>query len=192
MFILSAFFILLRSLILPRLTLAAEILALRQQLAVLNRTVKRPQLRERDRLFWVMLSRLWEDWREVLIIVKPKTVIKWHREGFRIYWKWKSKAPVGRPRIDKDIRDLFRRMSHENPLWGTPRLQAELRLLGFEIAERTVAKYRVRSGKPPSPAWRSFLDNHIGQIAAVDFLTVPTIKFRNLEPIRKLEMRRSK
>jgi putative transposase len=180
MFILSALFLLLRSLILPRLTLAAEILALRQQLAVLNRTVKRPQLRERDRLFWVMLSRLWEDWREVLIIVKPNTVVKWHREGFRIYWKWKSRAPVGRPRIDKDIRDLIRRMSHENPLWGTPRLQAELRLLGFEIAERTVAKYRVRSKKPPSQTWKTFLANHAKQIAAVDFLTVPTIKFRNL------------
>jgi len=101
MLILSALFLLLRSLILPRLTLAAEILALRQQLVVLNRTVKRPQLRSRDRLFWVMLAKVWKDWREVLIIVKPDTVVKWHRQGFRLYWKWKSGARgVGRPQID--------------------------------------------------------------------------------------------
>jgi putative transposase len=173
MLILSAFFLMLRPLILPRLTLAAENLALRQQLAVLNRTTKRPQLCKQDRLFWVILSKLWKNWREVLLIVKPQTVVKWHRQGFRLYWRWKSKAPIGRPKINKEIRELIRRVSRENPLWGTPRLQAELRLLGFEIAERTVAKYRVRSGKPPSPAWRSFLDNHIGQIAAVDFLTNP-------------------
>jgi putative transposase len=180
MFILSALFLFFRSLIAPRLTLATEILALRQQLAVLNRSIKRPQLDRQDRFFWVILSKFWRNWREVLIIVKPETVVKWHRQGFRLYWRWKSKAPIGRPKINKEIRELIRRMSRENPLWGTPRLQAELRLLGFEIAERTVAKYRVRSRKPPSPAWRSFLDNHIGQIAAVDFLTVPTIKFRNL------------
>src|SRR5262249_50841315 len=115
---------LIRCLIAPRLRLAAEIVSLRQQLAVLNRGTKRPQLRRRDRFFWVMLSKLWKDWREVLIIVKPETVIKWHRQGFRLYWRWKSKAPVGRPKIDKEIRELIRKMSRENPLWGVPRIQA--------------------------------------------------------------------
>jgi putative transposase len=180
MFILSALFLFFLSLIKPRIVLATEILALRQQLVVLNRTVKRPQLRRQDRFFWVMLSRLWKGWREVLIIVKPETVVKWHRQGFRLYWRWKSKAPIGRPQIDKEIRELIRRMSRENPLWGTPRLQAELRLLGFEVAERTVAKYRVRSKKPPSQTWKSFLRNHVGQIGAVDFFTVHTMSFHIL------------
>jgi hypothetical protein len=142
MFTFSAFFLYFRSLLVSRLALATEILVLRQQLVVLNRTVKRPKLRRRDRLFGVSLSRLWKDWREALIIVKPETVIKWHREGFRLYWRWKSKAPVGRPKIDQEIRELIRRMSRENPLWGSPRIQAELSLLGFNVTERTVAKYR--------------------------------------------------
>jgi putative transposase len=102
------------------------------------------------------------------------------RQGFKLYWRWKSKAPIGRPQIDQEIRELIRRMSRENPLWGVPRIQSELRLLGFEVAERTVAKYRVRSKKPPSQTWKSFLRNHVGQIAAIDFFTVPTVRFRNL------------
>jgi len=143
MAIFSAFFLFFSSLFASRLSLATEILVLRQQLLVLNRTVKQPKLRRRDRLFWVCLSRLWKDWRDALIIVKPDTVIKWHREGFRLYWRWKSKAPIGRPPIDEEIRELIRRISRENPLWGAPRIQSELRLLGFNVAEKTVAKYRV-------------------------------------------------
>jgi hypothetical protein len=104
-------FLFFSSLFASRLSLATEILVLRQQLLVLNRTVKRPKLRRRDRLFWVCLSRLWKDWRDALIIVKPDTVIKWHREGFRLYWRWKSKASIGRPPIDKEIRELIRRIS---------------------------------------------------------------------------------
>ena len=154
----------------PRLALATEILALRQQLIVLNRSVKRPQLRDRDRFFWAMLSKLWKDWREVLVIVKPDTVVKWHRQGFKLYWKWKSRARgVGRPKIDQEIRELIRKMSRENPLWGVPRIQAELHLLGFDVAESTVAKYRVKSKKPPSQTWKNFLRDHAGQIAAIDF-----------------------
>jgi putative transposase len=144
MAIFSAFFLFFRSLFFSRISLATEILVLRQQLLVLNRTVKRPNLRPRDRLFWVCLSRLWKDWRDALIIVKPDTVIKWHREGFRLYWRWKSKAPIGRPTIDKEIRELIRRISSENPLWGAPRIQSELRLLGLNVTEKTVAKYRVK------------------------------------------------
>jgi Integrase core domain len=123
----------------------------------------------------VILSQLWKKWREVLIIVKPETVIKWHRQGFKLYWRWKSKAPVGRPKIDKEIRELMRKMSRENPLWGVPRIQAELRLLGFDLAESTVAKYRVRGSASPSQTWKTFLANHAKQIAAIDFFTVPTL-----------------
>jgi Integrase core domain. len=180
MVLISALFLLIRSLIVPRITLAAENLALRQQLAVLNRKIHRPQLRRRDRFFWVILSQLWKHWRQVLVIVKPETVIKWHRQGFRLYWRWKSNAPVGRPKIDKEIRELIGKMSRENPLWGVPRIQAELRLLGFDLAESTVAKYRVRGRTSPSQTWKTFLANHAKQIAAVDFFTVPTITFRNL------------
>jgi putative transposase len=127
-----------------------------------------------------MLSQLWKDWREALIIVKPETVVKWHREGFRHYWRWKSKATIGRPKIDLKVRELIRKMSLENPLWGVPRLQSELRLLGFEVAERTVAKYRTKHAKPPSQTWKTFLTNHAKQIVGIDFFTVPTIHFRNL------------
>jgi putative transposase len=180
MFILSAIFLYLRSLFVPRFVLATEILVLRQQLIVLNRTVKRPKLRRLDRLFWVSLSKLWKDWREVLVIVKPETVVRWHREGFRLYWRWKSRAPVGRPPIDHEIRDLIRRMSLENPLWGLARIQSELRLLGFNVAQRTIAKYRIKNSKPPSQTWKTFLANHANQIAAIDFFTIPTLRFRNL------------
>jgi putative transposase len=106
---------------------------------------------------------------------------QWHKQGFRLYWHWKSKARrIGRPQIDKEIRGLIRRMSRENPLWGVPRIQSELRLLGFDLAESTIAKYRVRSKKPPSQTWKTFLDNHQAQIASIDFLTVPTATFRVL------------
>jgi hypothetical protein len=159
----------------------AEILALRQQLAILNRTTKRPSLRFRDRLFWIALAKFWQSWRSPLLIVKPETVIKWHRQGFRLYWRWKSKVRhPGRPRIDADIRNLIRRLSEENPLWGTPRIQAELHLLGFEVAESTIAKYRIETPKPSSKTWKTFLSNHAGDIAGIDFFTVPTATFRNL------------
>ena len=180
MAIFSAFFLFFRSLFVSRLSLAAEILVLRQQLLVLNRSLKRPKLRRRDRFFWVCLSRLWKDWRDALIIIKPDTVIKWHREGFRLYWRWKSKTPIGRPPIDIEIRELIRRISRENPLWGVPRIQSELRLLGFNVTEKTVAKYRVKRAKPPSQTWKTFLANHVNQIAAVDYFTIPTINFRVL------------
>src|SRR5262245_21479354 len=146
MAIFSAFFLFFSSLFASRLSLATEILVFRQQLLVLNRTVKQPKLRRRDRLFWVCLSRLWKDWRDALIIVKPDTVIKWHREGFRLYWQWKSKASIGRPPIDKQIRELIRRISRENPLWGVPRIQSELRLLGLNVIEKAVEERRVGKG----------------------------------------------
>src|SRR5262245_20701686 len=180
MYIRSALFLFFRSLFVSRISLATETLVLRQQLLVLNRTLKRPKLRRRDRLFLVCHSKLLGGWREALIIVKPDTVIKWHREGFRLYWRWKSKASIGRPPIDKEIRELIRRISRENPLWGTPRIHSELHLLGFNVTEKTVAKYRVKHAKPPSQTWKTFLANHANQIAAVDFFTIPTINFRVL------------
>jgi putative transposase len=170
-----------RSFFAPRLELMAEVLALRQQLAILNRTAKRPSLRFQDRLFWVSLARLWQDWRSALPIVKPETVIKWDCQGFRRYWRWKSEARrPGSPRIDTEIRALIRRLSQENPLWIAPRIQSELRLLGFDLAESTVAKYRVRGSASPSQTWKTFRANHAKQIAAIDFFTVPTLTFRNL------------
>jgi hypothetical protein len=121
---------LIRGLILPRATLLAENLALRQQLLVLQRSVKRPKLHQSDRCFWSLLSCFWKDWKSFLLIVQPATVIKWHREAFRLYWKWKSRPDnVGRPQIKKEVRDLIKQMSQENVLWGAPRIQAELHLL---------------------------------------------------------------
>ena len=181
MHVFSNFYQLLRSFVVPRLVLVTENLALRQQLVVLQRSTKRPRLRHQDRLFWVTLSHMWREWRSILVIVKPETVIKWHRQGFKCYWRWKSRSGrVGRPRIDQEIRDLIRRISLENPTWGVPRIQAELHLLGYEVAESTVAKYRVRRRKPPSQTWQTFLQNHAGQMAAIDFFTVPTVTFKIL------------
>ena len=122
-----------------RLTL--ENLALRQQIAVLRRCVKRPKLRPLDRVFWVILSRFWREWRSSLAIVKPETVIRWHRKGFRLFWRWKSRTNArGRPIISPEIVSLIRRMSQANYTWGAPRIQSELRLHGFDVAESTVAK----------------------------------------------------
>ena len=178
---LKACVLFLRGMLVPKVHLVVENLALRQQLAVLGRSVKRPQLRPCDRVFWVWLSRLWSNWRAVLMLVQPETVIRWHRQGFKLYWRWKSRAgKPGRPRIKREIRDLIQRMSRENPTWGAPRILSELLLLGYDVAETTVAKYMVRPRKPPSQTWRTFLVNHVPDIAACDFFTVPTVMFRVL------------
>jgi putative transposase len=158
-----------------------ENLALRQQLAILSRKRPRPRLRRRDRLFWVWLSSWFADWRSWLAIVKPETVIGWHRQGFRLYWRWKSRGgKPGRPTVSAEVRRLIRRMSAENPTWGAPRIQAELRLLGYALARSTVAKYKHRHPKPPSQSWRTFLSNHVDSLASIDLFTVPTASFRVL------------
>jgi hypothetical protein len=163
------------------MSLAAENLALRQQLAAMQRTGKRPRIRGKDRFFWVCLSRIWKGWESVLTIVQPETVVRWHRAGFRLYWRWKSRrGKSGRPRVDAEVRALIRQMCRDNSTWGAPRIQSELRLLGYEVAMSTVAQYMVHRRKPPSPTWRTFLNNHAGQIVAVDFFTVPTATFRVL------------
>lgn len=163
-----------------RAALVAENLALRQQLIVLQRSVKRPQLRQSDRIFWSWLSRLWPGCRSALVIVQPETVVRWHREGFRLYWRWKCRKRAGRPPVSREIRDLIRRMASENPTWGAPRILSELLLLGHDVAESTVSKYMPRQQKPPSQTWRTFLANHAHQIVACDFFTVPTVTFRVL------------
>ena len=181
MIILKASILFLRTLPLPRATLALENLALRQQLAVYQQSIKRPKLCPSDRVFWVLLSRLWRNWKSALCIVQPETVVAWHRQGFRIYWRWISRGGnSGRPTISSELRELIRTMCRENPTWGAPRICSELALLGHDIAERTVAKYMLRERKPPSQTWTTFLNNHVPDIAACDFFTVPTATFRVL------------
>ena len=167
-----------REAFLSRAALHIEILALRQQVAVLKRKGPRPSLRMTDRVLWVILSRLWPGWRNSLVIVKPETVIGWHRKGFRLFWTWKSRRrKSGRPPLSRETRDLIRRMSRENPLWGAPRIHGELLKLGFEISQAAVSKYLTRHPKPPSQSWWTFLDNHVGGLASIDFFVVPTATF---------------
>lgn len=161
--------------------LALENLALRHQLEVLKRNTKTPRLKNRDRLLWVVLVRLWNDWRKPLIFVQPETIIRWHKKGFRLYWRWKSRLKwPGRKAVPKDVRDLIRTMSRDNPLWGAPRIHGELLKLGIEISETSVSKYMIHHRKPPSQSWRAFLKNHARDIISVDFFTVPTATFRGL------------
>ena len=161
--------------------LVLENLALRHQLAVLHRTAPRPRLRPSDRLFWVLLARLWRGWAEAVAIVQPETVIRWHRTGFKLFWTWKSRPRgPGRPAVTPEVRALIRRMSEANPLWGAPRIHGEFQKLGLEISQATVSKYLVRRRMPPSQTWRAFLDNHIGSLVSVDFFTVPTVLFKVL------------
>src|SRR5882762_1920460 len=180
--VLSSFLFTLRSCFRTRASMQLEILALRHQLVVLQRrTNKRASLRTADRLLWVVLSRLWAQWRTALQIVKPATVIAWQRKGFRLYWRWKSRrGKSGRPCVSREIRELIRQMSTANPLWGAPRIHGELLKLGIQISQATVAKYMVRQRKPPSQTWRTFLENHVQQLVAIDFLVVPTVSFRLL------------
>ena len=181
MHLIRVLLVFIRGFVRNRTELALENLALRQQLAALRQRSKRPRLRRRDRFFWAMLSRVWSHWRSALVIVQPDTVIRWHRRGFKLFWRWKSRTgKVGRPKIEAEIRKLIRRMSRENPGWGVPRFQSELALLGHTVSEATVRKYRIRTHKPPSQTWRTFLDNHLQDIVAVDFFTVPTATFRIL------------
>ena len=136
--------------------LVLENLALRHQLAVLHRTVPRPRLRPSDRLFWVLLSHLWDGWADALLLVKLETVIRWHRAGFARCWTWKSRrTEPGRPALAPEVRALIRRMSMANPLWGAPRIHGELQKLGLEISQATVSKYLARRRTPPSQTWRT-------------------------------------
>ena len=161
--------------------LAAENAALRQQLTALRRQVRgRVRLTNNDRLFFVQLYRWFPSVLRVMTVIHPETLVRWHRAGFRCYWRWKSRAVGGRPQIEADLRVLIRRMSVENPLWGAPRIHGELLKLGSQVAQSTVAKYMVKRHGAPSQGWRTFLRNHAPDIAAMDLFVVPSIGFNLL------------
>ena len=165
-----------------RVALQLEVIILRHQLEVLQRTrPARVQLTRLDRVFLLLLYRLWPRCLDALVIVKPETVIAWHRKGFRTFWTWKSRSRGrGRPPVPVEISRLIRQMSRENPLWGAPRIHGELLKLGIEISQAAVSKYMVRHPKPPSQTWRTFLRNHVDCLASIDFFVVPTATFRLL------------
>src|SRR6266567_8456454 len=164
-----------------RRTLLLENLALRQQLVALKRRHPRPSLGLFDKLFWVFARRVWSAWKHSLILVTPETVVRWHRTGFRIYWRLISRVrrPVGRRPTPKEVRKLIFRMVVENPTWGAPRIHGELRMLGFDLSERTISRWMKRAPRDPGRAkcWLAFLRNHREAIAAFDFFTAPTITF---------------
>jgi putative transposase len=164
-----------------RRELALENLALRHQLSVLQAAPhRRLQLTHLDRAFWTILRCRWSEWKRTLVIVQPETVVRWHPQGFKLYWRWKSRAHGGRPRFDPQIQALVRQMSLANPLWGAPRIHGELLKLGIQISQTTVAKYMPRRRRPPSQTWRAFLDNHLKNLVSIDFFTVPSATFHIL------------
>src|SRR5712692_6954336 len=171
---------------------ALENLALRQQLAVFRRTVRRPHLRTSDRLFWVLLAKAWRDWRTALIVVQPDTVVRWHRQWLRRRWTQRSaQTRPGRPSTAVAIRTLVEQMAAANPLWGAPRIHGELGKLGIDVSERTVSRLlRRRSRRPPSQTWRPFLANHVASLVSMDFFTVPTLTGRVLFVLVLLSPRR--
>jgi transposase InsO family protein len=164
-----------------RASLEAEILVLRHQLNVLRRkSPKRPTLSNIDRLIFAGLYELGPNVLSALAIVRPETVIRWHRAGFRLFWRWKSKSLGGRPKLSADIRKLIRDISLANPLWGAPRIHGELLKLGIDVGQTTVAKYMARNRRPPSQGWKTFLRNHADGVASIDLFVVPTVSFRLL------------
>jgi hypothetical protein len=178
--ILSAFVSLLSFRLRSRADLELELVALRHQVAVLRRQHKgRLQLFSTDRLLWVWLYRIWPQALNTMVLVKPATIIQWHRKGFRLYWCWRSRH-LGRPKMGTEIRNLIRRMSLANPLWGAPRIHGELRKLGIEVSQATVGRYLPWRPEVPSPIWRSFLHNHADGIVAVDLFVLPTVAFQTL------------
>jgi transposase InsO family protein len=171
----------LASLFKSRAGLEAENLVLRQQVNVLRRRMpRRPSLTNIDRLLFVWLYRWFPTTVAALAIVRPETVIRWHRVGFRAYWRWRSRGRVGRPKVSHELHALIAEMSRTNPLWGSPRIHGELLKLGFDVAQSTVAKYMARRRGPPSQGWKTFLRDHAPGIGAIDLFVVPTIGFRLL------------
>ena len=155
-----------------RAALELKLIALQHQLAVLRRQRPgRPQLSSLDRLLWVWLYQIWPQVIDTMVLVKPATLVEWHRKGFRLYWHWRSRRP-GRPKTGTEIRDLIRRMSRANPLWGAPRIHGELLKLGIKVSQATVGRWMPWRPKIPSPTWRSFLHNHLPEIAAIDMFVV--------------------
>ena len=164
-----------------RRSLEGEVIALRHQLNVLRRrTPKRPALRSFDRLIFILLYRLAPTVLDAVTIVRPETIMRWHRAGFRSFWRWKSRRRPGRPKVPLEVRQLIREISLANPLWGAPRIHGELLKLGIDVGQTSVAKYMARRRRPPSQGWRTFLRNHADGIASIDLFVVPTISFRLL------------
>src|SRR5436309_5878485 len=164
----------------PRRRLVAENLFLRHQLSIaLRRAPPRLRLRGSDRALLVWITRLWPSLIGAAQVVQPETILRWHRAGFTVFWRWKSRKRAGRPKIDRELRDLIRRMSRENPRWGASRIHGELLMLGFEVAQSTVSKYMVRGGSP-SQGWKTFFRNHAQAIAAINLFVVPTLTFERL------------
>lgn len=169
----------------------AEVLFLRHQLNVVRRSAPaRLRLRNTDRLIFVWLYRLFPSLLDAAVIFKPQTLVRWHRGGFRLFWRWKSRRQAGRPPVPTGVRALVRQMSHENPLWGAPRIHGELLKLGVEVAPSSVAKYMERRRGPPSQSWKTFLHNHAPHIAAIDLFVVPTIGFKLLYGLAILHLKR--
>ena len=180
--ILSALVSLLSFRVRSRASLELEVVALRHQVAVLRRQRSgRLRLFCADRLLWVWLYRIWPRALHAMVLVKPATVVQWHRRGFRLYWRWRSRSrQIGRPKTSTEIRQLIRQMSMANPIWGAPRIHGELLMLGIEVSQATVGRYMPWRPKVPSPTWRSFLRNHMRNMAAVDMFVVATATFRLL------------
>src|SRR6202162_5003045 len=163
-----------------RASLELELVALRHQVIVLRRQRPgQPRLFSTDRVLWVWLYRIWPQVLNAMVLVKPATVVQWHRQGFRLYWRRRSRH-LGRPRMSREIRDLIRTMSRANPLWGAPRIHGELLKLGFDVSQATVGRYLPWRPKVPSPTWRTFLQNHMTDIVAVDMFVVATATFQIL------------
>src|SRR5262249_21468236 len=163
-----------------RRRLEAENLFLRHQLNIaLRQSPHRLRLRGCDRALLVWMTRLWPSLLDLARVVQPETILRWHRAGYRVYWRWKSRGRPGRPKIDRELRELIRQMSKDNPLWGAPRIHGELLKLGFEVAESTVSTYMVKRRWPPSQGW-TFLRNHADAIAAIDLCVIPTLTFERL------------
>jgi transposase InsO family protein len=179
--VLTLLFHSLRALGRARSELVLENLALRQQVTLLQKTVGRPRWQREERVLWLALRRSWRRWRDALVLVKPATVVAWHRKAFTRYWTSISRSP-GRPRVTVEVRKLIVRMVCENPIWGAPRIHGELLKLGFNVSERTVSRYlpRIRPGRGVLQEWGTFLRNHREVLAAMDFFTVPTATFRVL------------
>jgi transposase InsO family protein len=174
-----------------KVRLEAENAVLRHQLIILRRRLHgRVGLTNHDRWFFIQLYRWFPSILKVLTIIRPETLVRWHRTGFRRYWRWKSRRRGGRPPVETELRALIRRMSIENPLWGAPRIHGELLKLGFEVAQSSVAKYMVKRRVPPSQGWRTFLHNHAPDIAAMDLFVVPTIGFDLLYAFVIVRLRR--
>jgi putative transposase len=178
----------LRAALRDRSDLLAENLLLRHQLAVLTRpTRRRPRLRTRDTLLWVLARRLRRDWRRHLVFVRPETVVRWHRRAWRLFWRWRwrwrwrSRTRLGRPRLSPEVRELIAAMARDNPLWGSERIRGEFLKLGLAVSNRSIRRYRGRGpAQPSSQTWRTFLRNHAGSTWAADLFTVQTVTFRTL------------